>query len=258
MQVSDKKILKKLDSIFSVMNIPKLPLGKNAIISGSTIWHVLTHGDGWFPNDLDIFCTHSEIQKLRKVLVDNDFKLFGCTEKKYTEDACKIVEEWCRKDIKYKNNMFLIDKNTVNDMIENYGAPKFADNVQVTNPPKCFGLKVFNIQIIYANSKENDEKLAGDASLLIQNCFDFPVLENWYDGKEITVSFPDMVQKRVSTIRKRIPINKCSYDRNLAARILKYQDYGLKIITVPYSEYIENDENDENSVDNSYINTGLI
>jgi len=224
------------------LNIPfPLPLGQDAVLTGSFMWHVLTADENttWTPHDLDIFCTRAAVPRLRKYLIFNGFKLCFIKKFVYTPDSTNIVEEWV---VPTAPDWPLTARNASDafrkreeareffaNICREYGLPALPDHIGLgqreTSTTKTGDMR---IQLVIADS----EKIT-DAATMIQGRFDFPTLENWFDGEKITVSHPVDVARRTSTVRERknpdgVP-DAVVYSR-LQDRIDKYaHSYGLTI-----------------------------
>lgn len=248
--------LDKVNALCKRLNIPTpLPLGSDAVLSGSFIWHILTADEktSWTPHDLDIFCLRSAVPRMREYLLSNGFKLSFIKRFIYTPDTTNIVEEWVVSSAPDWPEM--VDSGSVatlhqthaffrNICAENY-LPPLPDTVKFAKARAPLAKrhlwksdKPMAIQLVVADSESYS-----DASALIKDRFDFPTLENWFDGMILSVSYPESVANHTSLVRDR----KCpnvpegvQYDR-LQDRIAKYEKvYGLTIVlpkkSVPESE----------------------
>jgi hypothetical protein len=214
-------------NLLKTLQIPDdLPLGPDAVVSGSLVWHVLTQdldACKWFPNDIDIFCCQSAVSRLRKFLKENSFKLNFIKDLEYTQENDNIVEEWSNskgydmKDYEQTLNYFKQEN-------KNYGLcdydflPTFGARVKNDNEDRLA------IQLIIARdpSKIN-------ASELIVGKFDFPALENYYDGKNLYINNIFSVINRKTEFRTPNNINHYRIPR-MVNRYNKYKYmYGLDI-----------------------------
>jgi hypothetical protein len=84
--------------LYKKFKISPLPLGNDAVLSGSAMWFALTADKEtkWLPKDLDIFCCRSAIPRMRKFLIGNKFSLFEIESQSYGfhEDSKRIIETW--------------------------------------------------------------------------------------------------------------------------------------------------------------------
>ncbi len=247
----------KISNLCVKMGIPyPLPLGKDAVLSGSFIWHVLTADDKttWLPNDADIFCTRSAVPRLREYLLKNGFKLAFMKNFQYFQTGPgtatrTIVEEWAVPSTAELLEAEWVNESrrTENDMkgayehfhtlVKENNLPPLPERFPLALKRTSAKFKSRCVQLIIA-----DDPDVKDASELIKNRFDFPTLENWFDGTgDINVSYQEEVAERVSVIRTKKYVQKdhtgalvelpaSVVARRLKSRIEKYTQYGLKLL----------------------------
>ena len=207
-----------------------LPLGKDALISGSFLWNVLTRGS-WKPRDIDIFCTLDGAMKIRSMLIEAGFKLRSMHEFFYIvgEEEANLIEEWAPPSAsECVNTCGPTHHSSAQKFCYDHGLPYLPRDVKFTFS------KQKNIQLIY-------KKGVQDAKELIVGKFDFPTLENYFDGQELVLS-PDATQNLFATsIREKYySTDKEQVTWNICQRVLKYLQYGMSFTSVP--PYVENHE----------------
>jgi hypothetical protein len=243
---------KVFNELCTKLGLPSdLPLGKDALITGSFCWRMITHDDkpNWLPKDVDIFCAQSAVERIRKYLISKGFRLLFLKKYQYTEGCRNIIEEWNLDTAVYPDDHPQYQqymKNTTRDTVldwyqslsTDYGLPPYPENIQ-------FGLyrktnTKTRIQLIIAPDDTSDPQT------LIKDCFDFPTLENWFDGETVYISYPEAATKRESIFRKKIyinfegkPIGKRFSDKRNDERCAKYTARGLKITN--YKSPVYND-----------------
>lgn len=221
----------KVNNLCKKLSIPTpLPLGQDAVISGSFIWHILTADEKtqWLPKDLDVFCARSAVPRWREYFLNNGFKL--CFIQKFIyadEEVENILEEWavpCTPELSS-----LPAYKFLNKRCSEYNLPDLPKTVQLSLKKHKGVTLTPHIQLIVA-----DSPLVKCGSELIKGRFDFPTLENWFDGETLDISYPQEVKERKSTIRDRAnpaKYSKSLFKDRLQARIGKYEKYGLKFET---------------------------
>lgn len=197
----------KIKSLCEKFSVPfPLPLGRDAVISGSFMWHVLTsptpsseassseeasEEPKWFPNDLDIFCGISAVPRLREFLMEKGFQLGAIYEKSYMNEF--YVENWypavSNSGEDPEATMSLL--GFFRDFLQTRDLPVIPLSTKFSSLREMY----FHIQLIYSKD------CMVDAKSLIVDKFDFPTLENYFDGETTVVSYPDLVEKRFSTVR---------------------------------------------------------
>lgn len=230
------------------LHIPTpIPLGSDAVISGSFMWHVLTADEKtkWLPNDLDIFCTREAVPRFREYLVDNKFKLCFIQKFEYIGMNTRIIEEWAVPNTpKFTKNKFGDTSETFRkyykEVCTEYKLPQLPETVSMalkrdpdsSTNPVC-------VQLIISDSFDVKE-----ASDLIKDRFDFPTLENWFDGKEIHVSYPEYVKSKTSLVKEyketeEDPVLLSIHLGRVEKRRKKYTQRGLHIqISEQLQKYI--------------------
>jgi len=223
-------MLDKIKALCKRMEIPfPLPLGKDAVLSGSFMWNVLTtdHTSTWLPGDADIFCTPSAVPRLREFLHSHGFKLMYMKLYSYTKSE-SIVEEWAVPSAPdYTSDKDLCEY--YNDLCDEYKMPLMPRGVKFAKKRGYATKGEFPcVQMIYSHS------VPDLASLLISEQFDFPALENWFDGTCVHVNYPKYVETRTTTLREEfLPNENTAIPRKLRFdyRVDKYSTrYGLNIL----------------------------
>lgn len=219
-----------------------IPIGKDALITGSFCWRMITDDDKptWMPKDVDIFCAQSAVERIRKYLISKGFRLLFLKKYQYTEGCRNIIEEWSIDTAVYPDDhrhYHQYMKNTTRDTVldwyqsrsTDYGLPPYPENIQ-------FGLygktnTKPRIQLVIAP----DKSMTNPKDIIV-DCFDFPTLENWFDGETLYISYPELVHKRESIFRKKIytdfqgkHLPDSVIEMRNRSRYVKYTEYGLKI-----------------------------
>jgi hypothetical protein len=217
----------KIQKLMQKMGIPaNLPLGQDAVISGSFMWHVLTQDlDGtqdldtasWLPHDLDVFLTKSAVPRFREFLVKNNFRL--CYVENFRSTTDNIVEEWAVpgspewspiKDQEHAPDFFSRESQAL-------GLPDYP--AETLYGKKAFLSEndgIFRVQLIVSPNEKP-----------FSHNFDLPTLENTWDGQNLYVPYAEHLKNRVSTVR--YPDTDVLRDR-VKRRIQKYKGYGLNIL----------------------------
>jgi hypothetical protein len=234
---------KVFNELCAKLELPSdIPIGKDALITGSFCWRMITDDDKptWMPKDIDIFCTRSAVSRIRQYLISKGFKLLFLKKYVYTEGCQNIIEEWSLDKAVYPDDHVSEDVRTrtnrekvfdwYQSLSKDYGLTPYPEDVS-------FGIygksnKKTRIQLVIA---PDDTK---EASSLIKDCFDFPTLENWFDGETLHISYPECVAKRESILRKKVytelrdgkPLSKAFMEFRNKERCAKYTVRGLKII----------------------------
>jgi len=208
---------------------PGLPLGTDAVISGSCAWYVLrvdcqnaTIRDNtplihplceiiskyaaptWKPNDVDIFCCKSAVPRMLDYLQKNGFKLSKWGLNVYTKVKTFIIN-WSFPDGRDYPHDSAHMYHLFSDSLIEHGLPVLNENgIPVLNNSCKFGVhdKRRSIQLIISLDSIRN------ASELIVGKFDFPALENYYDGQHLSVSNLEDVLEGMTYIRKEFRITK--------------------------------------------------
>lgn len=202
------------------------------------LWYALTSDakSDWLPKDLDIFCCHSAVPRIRSFLAENKFSLMEIYFKDYgvKENSKRIVETWYiyKEEYPLKGSLASNEKkrNYLRHIEEKHSFPRFNINMKHVNFLSSFIdptviKEIKTIQLIYRDNKEKDLALMGSAKNLIENNFDFSALENWFDGKHITVTHPDHVKTRDSEINTQNSESFYIFVRK--ERMEKYKNRGM-------------------------------
>lgn len=189
-----------------------LPLSKDAVISGSAAWWMLTSDEKttWLPKDVDVYIKRSAVQEFRKFLHENGGYLMRCQKIDYGGHVL-INEEWkFAKPVKTIEPTFWTTQNA------EYGLPPYPENVKCCmhdlKPPGSVVQLIIPIQEVAAPSQ------------MITGRFDLPTLESFYDGITMTLSNKQDIDGRISILREQpgtAPMRE--------GRIKKYKSRGLKI-----------------------------
>jgi len=226
-------VTNKINSLLKKMTIPyPLPLGKDAVLSGSSIWHVLTADEhtAWTPHDVDVFCTPGAVGRFRKLLHSKGFKLMFLREFDYINGK-NIVEEWTSPeapDKVWREDLSLEDaRKYYGKFCDEHKLPWLPEDCKFAEKRNYRKKTVFPcVQMIYSHSVQEDAKD------MVVNKFDFPVLENYFDGSKVYITHPSLVDGRYSTIRKEYMEQSLKFSwckERLRTRVAKYQTYGLRI-----------------------------
>lgn len=229
-------------------------LGPDAVLSGSFAWYILTaNADAkWLPQDLDIFCTRPALLRIRKFLIENGFEYGGIDLKEYMEDSGVLVEQWTKGEYPDRNHNYewwstkeelrlflagVYDKYHVSS-----SGVLFEDDSRVlsgTELKKFTGGGGLSVQLIIDPVQRFPET---DASYLIKGRFDFPTLENWWNGELMSISYPERVSQRVSVVRHYKYKSPAYKKRHVFDRIKKYEKYGLNIKSSNDDHFVDSDE----------------
>lgn len=197
-----------------------LPLGADAVLTGSFIWNLLT-GGAWTPGDVDVFCKPGAVSRLRECLLTNGYG-FGYARRdssRYTgiKRCVYHVEEWQPMTIATLYKSQDESREYLDSVCVLNGLPKLPANTLFVNRDQ-WDHKMPCIQLIVRLDEDSE---------LIQGNFDLVALENWWDGRALYVSYPDQVNSNSSKVR----VTVSSSDSRTADRIKRYQDRGLTILT---------------------------
>jgi hypothetical protein len=224
-----EEIVSDIYGLMKEYGLPDLPLGKDAVISGSFLWNVLTHGS-WKPRDVDIFCTLGGAMKIRSMLIQAGFKLRNLHEFFYIvgEEEPNLIEEWAPPSApEYfdKNRSF---HSSLQHFCYNFKIPYLPRDVKFSTS------KQKNIQLIY-------KKGVQDAKELIIGKFDFPTLENYFDGQDVVLSAPAKEDLFITSIREKYyNLDKEEIKWSMRQRVIKYFQHGMRFTSVPL--YVETDD----------------
>lgn len=218
----------KLNKLLKNMDIPEnLPISSDAILSGSAVWYLITQPedtkdaeDTWLPNNIDIFCTKEASVRFRAFFRE---KKFGLADMRVIRE--NIIEEWVAPKNVTIDQSILLTKSFLENMARTYDIPIFdKDIIFSKNIGKTVKLIYPKFELV---TYIGDQQYFTSPISMIKNKFDLPILENWYDGKEIFISYPEQVAERSCHV-KTIAYNA---DKNLDIFSLafKYEEYGLNI-----------------------------
>jgi hypothetical protein len=240
-------LVEKYDSLRNFLNFPNLPLGKDAVVSGSFAWHVLTENQnaGWYPNDMDVYCTASSVTRLRECLNDNGYKLnYLKILIDYKETDC-IVEQWASPENRpYEHESYdqLVDYFNLRNT--KYKIPKY------TFPPK-FGIAEKENGVRYVQLVISSDPKQQDPTVMIRNGFDFSSLENWFDGESFHIHDEELVRNKSSHIVIRFHYKE--YYEKVLKRHLKYTVYGMNFLDnideLLYKDILASEDVPEKSLD---------
>lgn len=214
---------KKCRELLCKMGLPTdLPLSKDAVVSGSFVWHMLTADEKttWMPNDIDIFIKRSVLAQFRQYLADKGALLKSFGQFNYLENT--IVEEWVfplENVSERTQGLFVLWKG------HNSGFPDYPHNTKFWDYQTDKAKKQVKIQLIIPESEVDH------ISQMITGRFDFPTLESYFDGTIMVFSNKQHIEQRISNIRDCAPWLDKNYIKSMMpGRIKKYEERGLQIV----------------------------
>lgn len=203
-------------SLMSKMNLPVLPLSKDAVISGSAAWWMLTSDEktDWLPNDIDVYIKRSAVKAFRQFLNDNGGYLTRCQQIDYGGDVL-ITEEW-----KFFHPVQKIEPTFWQAHNEEFKLSEYPENVNCCMRDINFAISTSTVQLVIPMEEVESP------TQMITGKFDLPTLESFYDGTTMTLSNKKAIDDRISTVRKQTGTESLRDDR-----IKKYRSRGLRILT---------------------------
>jgi len=229
MQTDKTVIIQRIQSLCEKMNIAyPLPLGEDAVLSGSFMWHVLTADEktSWTPCDVDVFCTLDAVPRFREYLYKNGYKLmFMKTFAYVVPEKANIIEEWVPSsepdwvDDRYNRKE---DVKFFQDFCAENKTPPIPENCPMAKRRDCSTRQMEKngcLQLIISRLPVQK------ACEIIVDKFDLPTLENYFDGEKTVVTYPENVIARLTDVRDKQYVGPYRLD----TRIEKYKTYGLNV-----------------------------
>ncbi len=193
-----------------------LPLGPDAVVSGSALLYALVDDPDWAPNDLDIACRPSAVPRFRDYFMRHGFTLVLVKSWDYTGNDVLTVEMWKPGP--------RVMATALPDMFRHLNQASVAAGLPPLDPRTLARSSDACIQLVI----ERDP-----ARPLVFGCYDLRVLENTFDGHAVLVNYPSHVKRRSSTLAPPPPSGVPYYWKHVARReerIAKYASRGIQII----------------------------
>lgn len=209
-------INEKFTSLMRKMNLPVLPLSKDAVISGSATWWMLTSDEKttWLPNDVDVYIKRSAVKDFRQFLNDNGGYLVRCQEIDYGGDPL-ITEEW-----RFFHPVQKIEPTFWEMHNEKFKLSEYPEHVNCCMRDINFAISTSTVQLVIPMEEVESP------TQMITGKFDLPTLESFYDGTTMSLSNKKDIDDRISVVREQHSTKSLRADR-----IKKYKSRGLAILT---------------------------
>ena len=193
-----------------------LPLGPDAVVSGSALLAALLDKPDWNPNDLDIVCRPTAVPRLRDYFMRHGFTLVLVKSWNYIGTHALTVEMWA------PGSSVMAEASP--DTFHRMNQASIAAGLPPLDPRTRGRWGNSCIQLVI----EHDPTLP-----LVFGRYDLHVLENTFDGHSVLVNYPSHVKLCTSTLAH-LPPRKSVYYwdhvRRRESRIEKYASRGIRII----------------------------
>jgi hypothetical protein len=207
-----KELSRLMRESFGVVH--PLPLGPDAVVSGSALLASFPGYGGWVPNDLDIVCRRDAVPRLRDYFMRAGFGHVLTKSWRYTGRDTFTLEMWSDGDRSVMPEDRLAK---MNDECRAAGLPPLDPRTRSRGTGPC-------VQLVIDHDMGRP---------MVFGRYDLHVLENTYDGQTVLVNYPQQVKSRASTLAPLPPGDGRGYRPNAwkrESRVEKYTARGIRII----------------------------